>query len=137
MKHPDHISRSKERNSTRLFQQVFGLTLAVLLLAGCGGAPTTSATTVGAATHQLSAEGGLIPLESPLLAVELEDGTSATAIASAALLEDVGLGLDVLNASDERVTWGGKFLILEDSDPDRVVLEETSTGDWVALSVER
>jgi hypothetical protein len=55
MKHADLISRSKERsrkmNNRRLLQQAFGLTLAVLLLAGCGGAPavpTASATAPGA-----------------------------------------------------------------------------------------
>jgi hypothetical protein len=39
MKHANLISRSKERSSRRLLQQAFGLTLVVLLLAGCGGAP--------------------------------------------------------------------------------------------------
>ena len=37
MKHADLISRSNARS--RLLQQVFGLTLTVLLLTGCGGAP--------------------------------------------------------------------------------------------------
>jgi hypothetical protein len=53
MKHTDLISRSKERsrkmNIRRLLQQAFGLTLAVLLLAGCGGAtaePTATPTPV-------------------------------------------------------------------------------------------
>lgn len=125
-------------NGKSSLPQMFVLTLVVLLLAGCGGSPTTSAITIGVATHQLSVlEGKLVPLESPLLAAELEDGTSATAIASAALLEDIGLGLDVLNASGERVTWGGKYLIVEDSDPDRMVLEETSTGEWMAVSLEK
>ncbi len=49
MKHSDLISRSKERSSRRLLQQAFGLTLIVLLLAGCGGAsakPTATLTPV-------------------------------------------------------------------------------------------
>lgn len=49
MKHADLISRSKERSSRRLMQQAFGLTLIVLLLAGCSGAsvkPTATLTPV-------------------------------------------------------------------------------------------
>lgn len=38
MKHAGLISRSNKRSRRRLLQQAFGLTLAVLLLAGCGGA---------------------------------------------------------------------------------------------------
>ncbi|MGB2895043.1 MAG: hypothetical protein WBB65_02620 [Anaerolineales bacterium] len=45
MKHADQVSRSKERSSRRLWPQVLGLTLAVLLLAGCGGAPAEPAST--------------------------------------------------------------------------------------------
>jgi hypothetical protein len=44
MTHADLVSRSKERSGKmtgrELLQQAFGLTLIVLLLSGCGGAPT-------------------------------------------------------------------------------------------------
>jgi hypothetical protein len=44
MKHADLVSRNKERSrkmtGREVLQQVFGLTLIVLLLTGCGGAPT-------------------------------------------------------------------------------------------------
>jgi len=39
MNHADQVPRSKERSSRRLLHQAFVLMLAVLLLAGCGGAP--------------------------------------------------------------------------------------------------
>jgi len=40
MKHTDLISRSRKISSRRLLRQAFGLTLIVLLLAGCGGGLT-------------------------------------------------------------------------------------------------
>ena len=45
MKHADQVSRSKARSIRRLLQQAFGLTLAVLFLAGCGGAPAEPTST--------------------------------------------------------------------------------------------
>ena len=72
--------------------------------------------------------------------MELDDGTPATATASADLMEEVGLGPDVLNQTPiELYTWSTTdiYLIFQDSDPDRVVLEETSTGEWTAVSVEQ
>ena len=76
---------------------------------------TRSAITIGAVTDELDPSTlGYAPLDSPLLAVEFEDGTEATATASAVLLEDLGLGTDVLNGSDVRMTWGDLYLIFED-----------------------
>ncbi|MFZ2096528.1 MAG: hypothetical protein WAV05_07800 [Anaerolineales bacterium] len=51
MRHADLISRSKERTSSILLQQVFVLILVVILLAGCGGASITS--TSGAITGRV------------------------------------------------------------------------------------
>lgn len=124
-----------------------GLALAVSSALSCGGesesdsTPTTdasmaSATTVGAAVQQLAGV-GFEALEPIPLAVEFDDGTEATASASVSILEDVGLGPDVLNQSPiTLVTWGGQYLIVEDEVPDRVLLEETSDGQWAAVSVE-
>jgi uncharacterized membrane protein len=112
---------------------------AVSLLAACGGADTTvatrNATTVGAVTHELKGVEFEI-LDSPLLAVEFDDGTQATASATVAIFEDVGMGQDVLNESAERITWGGTYLVLADSSPDTVTLEELSDGEWTAVAVE-
>jgi len=47
MKHADLCSRSKETISSKLLQRTFGLTLIVLLLAGCGSAPPTTGTITG------------------------------------------------------------------------------------------
>jgi hypothetical protein len=60
MKHADLISRSKERsrkmNIRRLLQQAFVLTLAVLLLAGCSGAPAGQQGEIIGITTQISFE---------------------------------------------------------------------------------
>ncbi len=107
-----------------------------VLLAACGGAADTrAATTVGVATHEFVGEDFEV-LDSPLLAVEFDDGTQATAAASAGVFEDVGIGSEALSESGQRVTWGGVYLIFPDSSPDRVVLEETGNGKWRAVSVE-
>lgn len=45
MKRADLISRGKERSHKKLLQQAMGLTLIVLLLAGCGGAPAEPTST--------------------------------------------------------------------------------------------
>jgi len=44
MKYANLILRSKEKNSSNLLRQMFGLTLVMLLLAGCGGAQAESTT---------------------------------------------------------------------------------------------
>ena len=128
------------------------------LVAGCGGgaADTTTtvtttvvtrrATTIGAVVAEVDMTGSSNLLESPRLAVEFADGTQATAAASAVILEEVGLGADVLVGQITIVTWGSQlaeqtpgvlsYLVFEDDAPDTVVLEESSTGEWTAISVE-
>ena len=124
------------------------LVISATLLTGCGGgtastteASTTNrqATTVGAVTHKINfAKGEFEAVEHTMLAVEFDDGTQAAASASAGILEEAGLGPDVLSGSDERVTWGGEYLILVDDVPDPVrVMEigEAGSGHFVALTV--
>ena len=126
------------------------LILVALFAVSCGGdtTPTTSeratatATTVGATVQQFQSDAlGFESVETVLVAVEFDDGTSATATATAALMDGVGLGLDALNEVTELYTWtdsnGQIYLIFQDSDPDRVVLEETGApGEWTVVSVE-
>jgi hypothetical protein len=69
MKHADLISRSRKMSSRRLLQQAFGLTLGVLLLAGCGGAPaeptSTSTPIPPASTPTPSATDTPTPIPTP------------------------------------------------------------------------
>lgn len=110
--------------------------LGAVLLAACGEeADTRSATTVGAATHELVGV-GFEALDSPLLAVEFDDGTQVAAAADADVFDDVGMGSEALSEAEERMTWGGVYLIVLDDSPDRVVLEETSSGEWRAVSAQ-
>ena len=116
----------------------------VALVAGCGGA-TRSATTVGAVVVEITATLETVTLESPLLAVRFPDGTQAVVVASAEILEEVGLGADVLTGVVNLQTWGNEvaerepgvlsYLLFEDDVPDTVLLEESSDGEWTAVSV--
>ncbi len=133
--------------------------LVMALVAGCGGGEadtttvvetsatvaTRSVTTVGAVVVELTTSGEGRELESPLLAVRFPDGTQAVVVASAEILEDVGLGSDVLSGEITIETWGNdlpekpadvlSYLLFRDDSPDTVILEESSDGKWAAISV--
>jgi len=122
------------------------LGLLAAALGGCSGdgadttttttVPPTRATTIGAVTHEMNYTAmEFEPLTSPLLAVELEDGTETVATATADIFEEAGMGADVLSSSGERVTWGGDYAIYQDTAPDTVLLEEGGEGEWRVVSV--
>jgi len=145
----------------RRIPAIAAMGLVAVLVAGCGGGEadttttvattvattvvTRSATTVGAVVVEITVAGEAVTLESPLLAVEFADGTQAVVVASAVILEEVGLGEDVITGEIRVVTWGNEvaerepgvlsYLLFEDDAPDAVLLEESSDGEWTAVSV--
>lgn len=138
----------------RWMPAVAAIALVVPLVAGCSGddaedttttVATRSATTVGAVVGEVTTMETSM-LESPLLAVEFADGTQAVISASAEILDQVGLGSDVIEGEITVVTWGNEladkppgvltYLLFEDETPDAILLEETSAGEWTVTSVE-
>jgi hypothetical protein len=141
-----------KRNQVTLAVVAMGAVAA--LAAGCGGAGaettttvlTRRAVTVGAVIAEFTPS-GMRDLDSPLLAVEfVVDGTQATAAATAAIFDEVGLGADMLTGEVGVVTWGNEapkptpevlsYLVVVDDAPDTVVVVQSSTGEWTAVSVE-
>ena len=117
----------------RSYAEESGAQHGLIVHAGCGDGAMVERLAAGAGRVVQGLDtspGNVSSLQARLL------GAGLYGTASAAIFEEVGLGADVLSESGERVTWGDVYLIFLDDSPDTVLLEETSTGEWMAVSVD-
>ncbi|MGB2896334.1 MAG: hypothetical protein WBB65_09245 [Anaerolineales bacterium] len=148
MKHGVLISRTKQGSRRRLLQQVFGLTLAVLLLAGCGGAPVGQQGEVVGITAQVpfeAVQSGVIRNVSYVgtIKVRLPDEGVVSANCSEELWSDIQEALEFSEGQftfsiTETVFISGGFvstITINLEEPQNVLLVRNEADKWEVAEV--